>query len=40
MGAYNDEIVYYDNETGQSNFIRKGNPPYHCRKEVWPAAGG
>ncbi|MCD7711353.1 MAG: FimB/Mfa2 family fimbrial subunit [Firmicutes bacterium] len=33
MGAYNDEIVYYDNETGEMNFIRKGDPPYYCEKK-------
>ncbi len=36
MGAYNDEIVYYDPQTGQSNFIRQGDPPYHCEKKYGP----
>ncbi|MCC8142552.1 MAG: hypothetical protein LIO97_00470 [Tannerellaceae bacterium] len=28
--------MYYDNETGQTNFIRKGDPPYYCEKKYGP----
>jgi len=32
MGAYNDEIIYWDPET-QGPTIKKGDPPYYCEKK-------